>query len=36
VRLLGEGVPTVVGIDHAFAFPIEYFEQEALPSASPD
>jgi hypothetical protein len=24
-------VPTVVGIDHAFAFPIEFFEKYGLP-----
>jgi hypothetical protein len=31
VTLLGEGVPTVVGIDHAFGFPIEYFDRYGLP-----
>ena len=30
VTLLAEGVPTVVGIDHAFAFPIEYFQKYDL------
>ncbi len=31
VGLLGEGLPTVVGIDHAFGFPIEYFARHRLP-----
>lgn len=32
-EVLSEGEPTVVGIDHAFSFPLRYFETHAL---SPD
>lgn len=28
---LGQGVPTIVGIDHGFSFPIAYFEAHGLP-----
>ena len=28
---LSEGTPTLVGIDHGFSFPLEYFEKHALP-----
>ena len=31
VALLGDGVPTLVGIDHAFSFPLRYFEVHLLP-----
>lgn len=30
VEMLGEGVPTLVGIDHAFSFPLHYFETHRL------
>jgi hypothetical protein len=30
-ELLAEDTPTLVGIDHAFGFPLRYFEQHALP-----
>lgn len=29
--LLGDGIPTLVGIDHAFSFPLKYFEKHRLP-----
>lgn len=28
---LGEDIPTLVGIDHAFSFPLRYFEVHNLP-----
>lgn len=28
---LSEGQPTIVGIDHGFSFPLQYFEQHGLP-----
>jgi len=31
VERLSEGTPTLVGIDHGFSFPIQYFEQHGLP-----
>jgi hypothetical protein len=31
VERLAEGVPTLVGIDHAFSFPLRYFEAHHLP-----
>ena len=31
VAQLSAGVPTLVGIDHAFSFPLQYFEQHGLP-----
>jgi hypothetical protein len=31
VDRLSEGPPTLVGIDHGFSFPIQYFEQHGLP-----
>jgi len=31
VERLSEGPPTLVGIDHGFSFPIQYFEQHGLP-----
>jgi len=31
VERLSEGTPTIVGIDHGFSFPIQYFEQHGLP-----
>ena len=31
VERLSEGVPTLVGIDHGFSFPLQYFEQHGLP-----
>ena len=31
VARLSEGPPTLVGIDHAFSFPLQYFEQHGLP-----
>jgi hypothetical protein len=31
VERLSDGPPTLVGIDHGFSFPIEYFEQHGLP-----
>jgi len=31
VQHLGEGEPTLVGIDHGFSFPLKYFERHALP-----
>jgi len=31
VQHLGEGEPTLVGIDHGFSFPLRYFERHALP-----
>jgi hypothetical protein len=31
VALLSDGVPTIVGIDHAFSFPRAYFERYQLP-----
>ena len=31
VERLSEGLPTLVGIDHSFSFPIQYFEQHGLP-----
>jgi hypothetical protein len=31
VRRLSEGKPTLVGIDHGFSFPLQYFEQYKLP-----
>jgi hypothetical protein len=30
VERLSEGLPTLVGIDHGFSFPLEYFEQHGL------
>ena len=30
-ELLAEDIPTLVGIDHAFSFPLRYFEQHDLP-----
>jgi hypothetical protein len=30
-ELLAEDIPTLVGIDHAFGFPLRYFEQHDLP-----
>src|SRR5216684_8996112 len=30
-RRLSEGLPTLVGIDHGFSFPLRYFEQHGLP-----
>ena len=30
VNWLSEGVPTVVGIDHGFSFPVRYFEKNGL------
>ncbi|HEX7022980.1 MAG TPA: HNH endonuclease [Trueperaceae bacterium] len=30
VRLLGDGIPTIVGIDHGFSFPLAYFERHGL------
>jgi hypothetical protein len=26
-----EGPPTLIGIDHGFSFPLQYFEQHGLP-----
>ena len=31
VERLSEGPPTLVGIDHGFSFPLQYFEQHGLP-----
>ena len=31
VEWLSEGVPTVIGIDHGFSFPIRYFQKHGLP-----
>ena len=31
LELLSEDTPTLIGIDHAFSFPLRYFEQHALP-----
>jgi len=31
VERLSEGLPTLVGIDHGFSFPLQYFEQHGLP-----
>ncbi len=31
VERLSEGPPTLVGIDHGFSFPLQYFEQHRLP-----
>jgi hypothetical protein len=31
VELLSEATPTIVGIDHAFSFPLRYFEAHQLP-----
>ncbi|MGA8220734.1 MAG: hypothetical protein WB780_03705 [Candidatus Acidiferrales bacterium] len=31
VERLAEGVPTLVGIDHGFSFPLKYFEHHGLP-----
>ena len=31
VERLSQGPPTLVGIDHGFSFPLQYFEQHALP-----
>src|SRR5271157_959381 len=31
VGMLSEGPPTLVGIDHGFSFPLQYFEQHGLP-----
>jgi hypothetical protein len=31
VKRLSEGSPTLVGIDHGFSFPLQYFEQHGLP-----
>jgi hypothetical protein len=31
VERLSDGPPTVVGIDHGFSFPLQYFEQHGLP-----
>jgi hypothetical protein len=31
VEKLSEGPPTLVGIDHGFSFPLQYFEQHGLP-----
>jgi hypothetical protein len=31
VAKLAEGTPTLVGIDHGFSFPVQYFEQHGLP-----
>lgn len=31
VERLSEGSPTLVGIDHGFSFPLQYFEQHGLP-----
>lgn len=30
-ELLSEDIPTIVGIDHGFSFPLKYFEKHALP-----
>jgi hypothetical protein len=30
VERLGEAVPTLVGIDHSFSFPVAYFERYSL------
>jgi hypothetical protein len=30
-ELVAEDTPTLIGIDHAFGFPLRYFEQHALP-----
>ena len=30
VELLADGIPTIVGIDHGFSFPIRYFEKHQL------
>lgn len=31
VERLSEGRPTIVGIDHGFSFPLQYFEKHGLP-----
>jgi hypothetical protein len=31
VERLSEGQPTIIGIDHGFSFPLQYFEQHGLP-----
>ncbi len=31
VARLGKGVPTLVGVDHGFSFPLRYFERCSLP-----
>jgi hypothetical protein len=31
VERLSEGPPTLIGIDHGFSFPLQYFEQHGLP-----
>jgi hypothetical protein len=31
VERLSEGLPTLVGIDHGFSFPLQYFEKHGLP-----
>lgn len=31
VKRLSEGTPTLVGIDHGFSFPVQYFEEHRLP-----
>jgi hypothetical protein len=34
--LLDRDIPTLVGIDHAFSFPIEYFDKYGLPRNWPN
>jgi hypothetical protein len=31
VKMLSEGTPTLVGIDHGFSFPLRYFQKYHLP-----
>jgi hypothetical protein len=31
VEILAEGTPTLIGIDHGFSFPLQYFEKYGLP-----
>jgi len=31
IERLSENVPTIIGIDHGFSFPIQYFETHRLP-----
>jgi hypothetical protein len=31
VNELQKGVPTIVGIDHGFSFPLEYFDEYRIP-----
>jgi len=30
IALVSDGIPTIIGIDHGFSFPMRYFEQHGL------